>query len=112
MADISPYIAAISAINTIPAPVVDDKGRQMLPGPGRLTAGVCGAAIKWAGLDMVKRINTLRQKNGYKYEIIGVGGVMNVADFQQYRKAGADVVQSATGAMWNPQLAAQIKETL
>ncbi len=112
MADISPYIDAISAINTIPAPVYDEKGGQMLPGPGRLSAGVCGAAIKWAGIDMVKRLDAIRKKNGYKYEIIGVGGVMKVDDFKAYRQAGADLVQSATGAMWNPQLASQIKATL
>lgn len=112
MVDISPFVSAISAINTIPAPVVDASGKQALPGPNRLNAGICGASIKWAGLDMVKRLDTLRKKNGYKYEIIGVGGVMKVADFKEYRKAGADLVQSATGAMWNPQLAAQIKKTL
>lgn len=112
MVDISPYVAAISAINTIPAPVVDENGKQALPGPNRLNAGICGASIKWAGLDMVKRLEAIRKKNGYEYEIIGVGGVMNVADFHEYRQAGADLVQSATGAMWNPHLAQQIKASL
>ncbi|HCM52225.1 TPA: diguanylate cyclase [Candidatus Saccharibacteria bacterium] len=110
--EISPYIAAISAINTIPAPVVDKNGNQALPGPNRLVSGICGAAIKWAGLDMVKRLNQLRRKTKAEFEIVGVGGVMTPADFHHYRQAGADVVQSATGAMWNPQLAAQIKKTI
>jgi dihydroorotate dehydrogenase (NAD+) catalytic subunit len=112
MSDISPYIAAISAINTIPAKVVDAKGGQILPGAGRQTAGICGAGIKWAGIDMVKRLSDIKKKNGYDYEIIGVGGVMTPKDFFGYREAGADVVMSATGAMWNPQLAAQIKAEL
>lgn len=110
--DVSPYISAISTINTISAPVVDEKGEQALPGPNRLKSGVCGAGIKWAGLDMVTRLKALRQKLGIDLEIIGVGGVMTPDDFHEYRKAGADMVQSATGAMWNPDLAAEIKETL
>ena len=61
---------------------------------------------------MVKRLDGLRKKNGWSYEIIGVGGVMNVNDFQGYRQAGADVVQSATAAMWNTDFAKQVKASL
>jgi dihydroorotate dehydrogenase (NAD+) catalytic subunit len=107
--DSSELLSGISVINTISAPIVDDNGDQALPGPNRLKSGVCGASVRWAGIDMVKRLDALRKEEGYKYEIIGVGGVMNVDDFKAYRKAGADVVQSATGAMWNPKLAAEIK---
>lgn len=107
-----PYIAAISAVNTLPAPVVNKDGKQALPGENRLNSGICGASIKWAGLDMVKRLDLLRKKNGWDYEIIGVGGVMQADDFHQYRHAGADVVQSATAAMWDTGLAAEIKKTL
>lgn len=110
--DASPYIQAISLINTITASIVDDDGNQALPGPNRLKSGVCGAGIKWAGLDMVKRLDTLRKKLGIELEIIGVGGVMTPKDFHEYRQAGANLVQSATGAMWNPNLAAEIKSTL
>jgi hypothetical protein len=38
--------------------------------------------------------------------------VMTPADFQDYRKAGADVVQSVTAAMWNDNLAVEIKASL
>lgn len=110
--DIAPYISAISSINTISAPVVDENGEQALPGPNRLNSGVCGASIKWAGLDMVKRLDALRKKLKLDFEIIGVGGVMNAQDFKDYREAGADAVQSATAAMWNPELAAEVKASL
>lgn len=110
--DTAPYISAFAAINTIPAAVVDEQGNQLLPGEGRLKAGMCGASIKWAGIDMVKRLVALRQKHDLKYEIIGVGGVMTPADFQDYIEAGANVVQSVTAAMWNDNLAAEIKQTL
>ena len=106
---VNPYIDGISAINTIPAPVVNEKGEQALPGPGRLNAGICGAGIKWAGLDMVKRLRKTINDLRLTIKIIGVGGVMTAKDFMEYRNVGADVVQSATGAMWNPELAQEIK---
>lgn len=100
---------AISTINTIPASVYKKDGSQALPGEGRLKSGLCGAGIKWAGLDMVKRLNDLRKANNYKFEIVGVGGVMAPDDYKKYREVGADCVQACTGPMWNPGLAAEIK---
>ena len=61
---------------------------------------------------MAARLKKLREEFGYPYTIIGVGGVMNANDFFEYKKAGANVVMSATGAMWNPYLAKDIKERL
>ena len=111
VARVAPNIAAISAINTLAGEIRDANGEQALPGVGRLRSGVCGAGITWAGLDMVRRLDALRTENGYSYEIIGVGGVMTPDDFWSYRKAGADVVQSVTGAMWNQYLARDIKQS-
>lgn len=96
------YAQAIACINTIAAEVVDINGNQALPGKNRLKSGVCGAAIKWAGLEMVKRLSG-------KIKVIGVGGAMNPRDYFEYREAGADCVMSATGAMWNPYLVQEIK---
>jgi dihydroorotate dehydrogenase len=105
-------VEGISAINTIPATIVDKRGKQALPGEGRSKSGVCGSAIKWAGLDMVKRLKNIREELGCSFTIIGVGGVMNFEDFIEYRNNGADIVMSATGSMWNPYLARDIKEKL
>ncbi len=107
---IGPLVEGISAINTIPAAIVNEQGDQALPGKGRLVSGVCGNAIRWAGLEMVERLALLRRKLGLTYQILGVGGVMNSADYRAYRQAGADAVLSATGAMWNPYLAKEIWE--
>ncbi len=106
---LKPFIAGVAAINTIPAAVVDEHENQALPGPNRLISGICGACIKWAGLDMTKRLAAIREKIRADYAIIGVGGVVNSKDYHALRQAGADVVQSATGAMWNPFLAQEIK---
>ena len=110
--EIGNLVQAISSTNTMPAKVLDENGKQALPGEGRLISGLCGHAIKWAGLDMVKKLKKLREELGYSYTIIGVGGVMTADDFFEYRDAGADIVMSATGAMWNPYLAKEIKERL
>jgi dihydroorotate dehydrogenase (NAD+) catalytic subunit len=108
--EVGNIVDGFSAINTIPAPVVTPDGQQALPGAHRVKSGICGHAIKWAGLDMVKRLKVLRQELGMNYGIIGCGGVTVPKDFKEYRDAGADVVMSATGAMWNPYLAKETKE--
>lgn len=109
---IAPHVAAISAINTFAAPIYDDRGRQAMPGHGRLKAGVSGHAIKDIGLDMTQRLADFRHSAKLKFEIIGIGGVLTAQDFHDYRQAGADIVMSATGAMWNPNLANEIKHSL
>jgi dihydroorotate dehydrogenase (NAD+) catalytic subunit len=106
------YAQSISSINTLQATVVDKDGNQALPGKMRAQAGVCGAGIKWAGLDMVKRLKKIKEENNYKFSIEGVGGVINTEDYFEYKNAGADSVMSATGAMWNPHLAEEIKTKL
>jgi dihydroorotate dehydrogenase (NAD+) catalytic subunit len=104
------YADGVSGINTLQAEVRDSAGNQALPGsPARLRSGVCGAGIKWAGLDFVRRLSRIREAHGYRFSIEGVGGVLTPADYKAYRDAGADSVMSATGAMWDPYLAQEIK---
>ena len=103
---------AIAVINTLQTEIVKKNGDQALPGKMRLRSGVCGSAIKWAGLEMVSRLNKIRKQNKYKFEIIGIGGVIKPKDFFDYMEAGANLVQSATGAMWNPHLAAEIDKKI
>src|SRR3989344_5256259 len=104
------YSDDVAGINTMQAVVVDENGNQALPGPNRLRSGLCGAGIKWAGLDFVEKLKRVKDKNNYKFSITGVGGVTRAEDYFEYRKAGADAVMSATGAIWNPLLAQEIKE--
>lgn len=104
------YANSIAAINTLQAEVRDGNGQQALPGKNRLRSGVCGHSIKWAGIDTVRRLKKIRDKSKYKFSIEGVGGVTTPQDYIEYKKAGADSVMSATGAMWNPLLAQEIKK--
>lgn len=103
------YANDVAGINTLQAAVVDENGNQALPGPNRLRSGVCGIGIRWAGLETVKRLKKIKDKNNYSFSITGVGGVVTPQDYFEYRNAGADAVMSATGAMWNPFLAQEIK---
>lgn len=107
---VNEYADDVAGINTLQATVVDAHGNQALPGPNRLRSGICGHCIKWAGLDFVKRMKAIRDKKGFKFSITGVGGVTSPEDYKEFRDAGADVVMSATGAMWNPKLAQEIKK--
>ncbi len=108
----SKYAQAVSSINTIQAEIIDKDGNQALPGKMRARSGVCGAAIKWAGLEMVKKLVKIKKSLGIETKIIGVGGVTNASDYFDYLQAGADCVMSATGAMWNPNLAQEIKQKI
>lgn len=106
--EVGDVVDGFATINTISAIVRTPEGEQALPGEGRLRSGVCGHAIKWAGLDMVERFWRLREERNMDYLIIGVGGVTKVEDYGEYLDVGADAVMSATGAMWRPHLAEDI----
>lgn len=100
-----PHVAGFAAINTVPLRVVGADGRQALPGEGRLQSGVCGAAIKVVAATATERLVRVRKALGADYKVIGVGGVMTEADIDARLDMGADLVMSATAAMWDPLLA-------
>jgi dihydroorotate dehydrogenase len=108
--EIGKIVDGFATINTIGAKIYknEKKTEQALPGEGRLVSGVCGVPIRWAGLEMVERLNSIREEEGMDFKIIGVGGVTDYDSYKMYRDRGADAVMSATGAMWNPYLAQEI----
>lgn len=110
--EVAPFVDGIAAVNTLPARLVDTQGHQALPGKGRQIAGVCGAGIRWAGLEMTRRLALHRarieEQTGKRLTMVGVGGVLTATDYQTYRQAGADAVMSATGAMRDAGLGAAV----
>jgi dihydroorotate dehydrogenase len=106
------YADGVVGINTIPAKVVDKNGNQALPGsPVRLYSGVCGPAIRWAGLEFAERAVAYKNRKNWKeFVVIGVGGVTTPAHFMQYMKIGVNAVLSVTGSMWRPTLAIDIRK--
>ena len=63
-------------------------------GSGRLG----GAPLARRAVEIVRRIHT---RSGGAYPIIGVGGLMSVADVRAMLDAGADLVQIHTGLIYN-----------
>ncbi|AEI38074.1 tRNA-dihydrouridine synthase [Zymomonas mobilis] len=103
-------VQGFSTINTLSARPVDKNNHPALS-ENRPEGGVCGDAIRWAGLEMVSRLAHFRQEMGADFVIVGVGGVNHPDHYKAYIKAGANAVMSATGAMWNPLLALDIKKS-
>jgi dihydroorotate dehydrogenase len=108
----APYLQGYGVINAVPVPVVSGEGSAALRGAGRDLAGVCGAALRPTGLAMVRRVAAVRERSGFDFAIIGVGGMGSPADYLAYLDAGADAVQGATGPMWNYRLAVEIAAAL
>lgn len=100
-------VEGLCAVNTLQAHVVNEQNQPALP--GRDISGICGAAIRWAGLSMTERLHDLRSQYKMRFVIVANGGVLTPDDDRAYHTAGADAVMSATGAMWNPMLAQEIK---
>lgn len=110
MEKIYPYIQGVAATNTLSTKIINRDGSQYLPGEGRLCSGVGGKGIMWAGLEMVRSLKKMRTALRADYVIFGYGGVASPHDYAAYKKAGADVVMSVGGAIWNPYLAQEIKK--
>jgi len=80
-----------------------------LPGEGRLKSGVCGAAIGGVAEEMTTRLLRIRERLNADYAVVSVGGVMTEMDIDHRLAMGADLVMSATAAMWDPALASRWK---
>jgi len=114
LSETGPYVNAISAINTVASNILDENNKVIL-GSGTQTGGVCGSAILSQGLLMCEYLAMSREKCGVKSNelgLVGVGGVSEATHFRNYIDAGADLVQAATGMMWNFELARQVAHSL
>lgn len=100
----APHIDGVVAINTIPMHIVDQKGKQALPGGE--TSGTCGKAILDMSTKAVKALRSARDssKDLKHIKVIGCGGVTDADGFMQHVEAGAEFVMCATAALFNPKL--------
>ncbi len=108
-----PQINGIVAINALSVPARRDSQTAFFPGRINDAAGLSGIAIRDLGLQVTRNLVEIRQTLGASpddWVVVGVGGVMTPADYQAYRDAGADAVQSCSGAWLNHRLALETRE--
>lgn len=96
-------IDAVSGINTLQSRVVRRDGRQTFP--GREKAGVSGIAVRRHAEQFVADMALARLRGGFRFDIIGMGGVTDPQSMESLYRLGANVVQSASGVFANPFLA-------
>ncbi len=99
-----PYVDGYAGINTVSGNVRRSDGRPALRGAGRLQSGVCGAVIRTVARQFVRDLADLRCQRKDDFAIVGIGGMMTAEDLEQRLEDGADLVMSATAAMWDPYL--------
>jgi len=98
-------VQAISGINTISMTVVDE-AKNFALGPERPTSGICGAPIRQAALDFVRKAWAINAWEGLNLKIVGGGGITLPEHFDEFLgKAGADIAVCATAMMWDPLIA-------
>lgn len=95
-------------INAPSRRIVDAAGANAF-GPGRERAGVTGAAIKPIALDMTRQAIALIEQHKLPLQVIGCGGITTPDDVREFLDAGACAALSATGAMFKPHLAVELK---
>lgn len=95
----------VSAINSISMRVIDKAQRPVFG--DRIFSGVSGYPIRSLAMKFVKKIASINQEKKLDLAILGMGGVTLPEHFNEFFNAGADIALSATGMMWNPNLALQ-----
>jgi dihydroorotate dehydrogenase len=107
---LAPLVDGVAGINTVASRVVRSDGEPTFP--GRAVAGLSGAAVRSAALDLTRRLVALREDGGHSFDVLAMGGVTDVASFAALHEAGADAVQSASGAFADPFLARDCVDAL
>lgn len=107
-----PYMNGVVAINAVQVHAQRPDGRAFFKDRQNDYAGLSGVGIRGLGLAVTRSLSVLRGDDGPApgdWVIVGIGGVTGPNDYQAYRDAGADAVQSCTGAWLNPHLAQEVR---
>eukprot|EP01112_Ceratiomyxa_fruticulosa_P006202 TRINITY_DN16991_c0_g1_i1.p1 TRINITY_DN16991_c0_g1~~TRINITY_DN16991_c0_g1_i1.p1 ORF type:complete len:442 (+),score=88.84 TRINITY_DN16991_c0_g1_i1:135-1328(+) len=97
-------VKGICGINTLSMKVVGDDGQPAL-GKGREVSGICGAPIRQVAVQWTKTARKIIDEEKLPLALLSCGGAMNEDHLDEFLSAGADVVLTATGMMWDPLLA-------
>ena len=96
----------MSAVNTYVGMKVH-RGIRAPVLPGRGTGGLSGPVIKPLALAAVAQVRA-----AVSIPVVGVGGIMDAGDAQEFLIAGADAVQVGTATFVNPSAALEVLEGL
>lgn len=97
-------------INGVNRRVVNRDGSATF-GPGRETCGIIGKGLRPVAVDAVKRAVRIVERDRLNLKIVGTGGFGTPEDAAEFFDAGAYAVFSASGAIFDPHLAIEIKKT-
>jgi dihydroorotate dehydrogenase (NAD+) catalytic subunit len=102
-------IEGVSSTNTYSMVIRTKQGKEAFP--GRPSAGVSGAGIRTLSMKQAKNLIKYKQELGLDaLHIIGIGGVTNSDQIDDYLSLGVNAVQSAVGVWADPYLASKYKE--
>lgn len=96
-------------INGVNRKVVNRDGAATF-GPGRETCGIIGQGLRPVAIDAVKRAVRIVERDRLSLKIVGTGGFGKPEDAAEFFDAGAYAVFSASGAIFDPHLAIEIKK--
>lgn len=97
-------VRGMVGINSVGVNVVNQEGKPFF-GESRKISGLSGAPIRMLAQNWTQQVAQINVKEKLNLTIFAAGGVTTAAHFDEFYNVGADVVLSATGAMWNPLLA-------
>jgi dihydroorotate dehydrogenase len=90
-------VRAVIATNTLPRPAPDQP---------HVSAGVGGGMLREKALAAAQCLSQEKMKHGYAVDVIGCGGVMDAASYQDYLRCGVQVVQYWSALVYRGPLAA------
>lgn len=96
--------SGICGINSLSMKVIHPDGAPAF-GPKRQVAGVSGNQIRNVAHQFVLDARKVIDEENLGLTLFATGGIMKPEHFDLFLRAGADIVLSATGTMWNPSLA-------
>lgn len=97
-------VRAICGINSIPISIIDEHGHPLF-GKQRAVSGLSGAKLLPYTQEFIKNARAIIENESLDLALCATGGITQAHQFDLLLEAGADVVQCATGALLNPNLA-------
>ncbi|MEE2661846.1 MAG: hypothetical protein VYB39_02355 [Pseudomonadota bacterium] len=101
-------VDGVVLMNGINKRVIDKNGNPAFSS-GRETCGITGAGIHKIALNYVRRAIDIVARENLSLKIIANGGVVSPESAKSFFDTGAYAVTSASGAVFDPQLALSIK---